>query len=162
MGKHLSVEEKLNAQNEYSENLKKIEMLKLEYIEKEKENKIKIKELQLRNRKLKTFLENRKKSPYGGLYPLNGICYKMFGKKREDLTPKEATEYTRAMKQRSRNFGCREPKNIHRMKFRENLAAYYNEGHTLKQTAEQFDVSIALVHKAVWENIGRANNNEKE
>ena len=120
MGKHLSVEEKLNAAEELRTIKAKVLELRLErgrlkYFLKNKYSEPKraefeariveinqeICELQLRNGKLVRYLYNAKKSKYQGLHSVNGVCFKLFGKKRSELTDKEKSEYNKFMKKRS-------------------------------------------------------------
>jgi hypothetical protein len=82
MGKHLGVEEKLNAENELKENRAKIKLLQKE-----------INGLKYRNKKLLYYLENRKNSKYKGLYSADGLCYKLYGKKASEMTREERREY---------------------------------------------------------------------
>ena len=70
MGKHLTIEEKLNAENELKENRLVMKWLRQ-----------RINEIKYRNSKLENYLGNKKNSKYEGLYGIEGSCYKMFGKK---------------------------------------------------------------------------------
>ena len=116
---HLSVEEKLNAENELDDNLDTIKAIRKEkhallYISKLKYGRMvkdayseriaKIEEtidkLNARNKKLRKYLKGSKTSKYNGLYSLNCVCYKEFGKKRCELTIEEARRYNAIMKER--------------------------------------------------------------
>lgn len=121
MGKHLSIEEKSNATEEVAQIKAKIRELRherkhLRYLLKlkcsaeckaEYEGRInaideELEVLRARRTKLDYFIESKRKSPYGGMFYKQGVCYKMFGKKKSELTPKENTEYSRVMKEKSR------------------------------------------------------------
>lgn len=94
MGKHLTIEEKLNAENELKENRAKIKLLQQE-----------INGLKYRNKKLLYYLENRKNSKYKGLFSENGLCYKLYGKKAIEMTVEERREYdaiTKLIRQRKK------------------------------------------------------------
>lgn len=91
MSKHLSIEEKLNAENELAENIEKIKQLKDQ-----------IKLLMYRNNKLRRHIYSRKRSKYNGLYGIDGVCYTLFGKKAIDLDIEEKREYNRLMKAKER------------------------------------------------------------
>ena len=91
MGKHLSIEEKLNAENELKENSFKIKQLREE-----------INALKYRNKKLTYFLEASRKSKHKGLYGIDGTCYKMFSKRYRELNVEEEREYNKIMKRKSR------------------------------------------------------------
>lgn len=117
MGKHLSVEEKLNAPKEMELIKAKLPQLRLErgqlkYLIRRKygaavkgqyEARIEqigkeMKELQLRKLKLDYYLSNVKNSKYGGNCYKGSMCYKLFGKKRVDLSKEEARVYDTTMK----------------------------------------------------------------
>ena len=151
MGKHLSIEEKLNAGNEYEENLKKIKQIKDGVSKVQEEAKKQILRLKARNRKLKIFLDHSKKSKYGGIYAINGVCYKLFGKKRSELTNEEETEYNKIMKERCRNNKKKRPRIRYDKEFKTQVLNYYKEGHSMKETAEAFMISSASVFNFVWE-----------
>lgn len=107
MGKHLSVDEKLNAKNEYLNNLDIIDDIKMEIknsknIEYNQMLKTEIKEIRKRNKKLLNHIYSSRYSKHSGLYGINGICYTMFGKKTCELTKEERTEYNKVMKARQR------------------------------------------------------------
>ena len=107
MGKHLSVEEKLNAENEYAQNLEIIYDIKDEIREsKDKAYKqelwAEVRELRKRNDKLRNHIYARKHSKHNGMYGINGICYTMFGKKACELNKEERSEYNKVMKARQR------------------------------------------------------------
>ena len=91
MGKHLTIEEKLNAENELKENRLIMKWLR------EQLNAFKY-----RNARLTNYLEYKDKSKHEGLYGIDGSCYKMFGKKFRDLTVEEKREYHRVTKQNRR------------------------------------------------------------
>ena len=82
MGKHLSIAEKLNAENEFYENKIKMKWLREQ-----------LNALKYRNARLEYYLVNRKNSKYNGLYGINGTCYKMFGRKFSELTVEEKRKY---------------------------------------------------------------------
>lgn len=89
MGKHLTIEEKHNASNELLENRAKI-----------KELREQINALKYRNKRLENYLHNVKHiSKYNGLYYESGEMYKLFGKKKSELTKEELRQYN-AIKQR--------------------------------------------------------------
>ena len=95
MGKHLTIEEKLNAENEVKENLEKIKELKNE-----------IHKIKRRNERLRNHIYFKTRSKHNGLYGIDGVCYKMFGKKRSDLTVQERRMYdnqTKAIRTRKKN-----------------------------------------------------------
>jgi hypothetical protein len=107
MGKHLSIKEKLNAENEYEQNLGIIYDIK----DKIRESKdfvykqelwVKVKEIRKRNKKLLNHIYSSRRSKHRGLYGINGICYNMFGKKSCELNKEERTEYNKIMKARQR------------------------------------------------------------
>lgn len=107
MGKHLSVEEKLNAENEYVQNLEIIYDIK----DKIRETKdfaykqelwVKVKEIRKRNKKLLNHIYSRRHSKHNSMYGINGICYNMFGKKACELKKEELREYNKIMKARQR------------------------------------------------------------
>ena len=82
MGKHLSIEEKLNAENELKENMAKIKELRNE-----------IKKINYRNGRLRNYLAFKNRSKHQGMFGIDGICYKMFGKKSCELTVEERRKY---------------------------------------------------------------------
>lgn len=82
MGKHLSVKEKLNAENELKENNAKIKNLRNQ-----------INQLMYRNTKLRNHLASRKRSKHNGMFGIDGVCYKMFGKKACELSVEERRKY---------------------------------------------------------------------
>lgn len=82
MGKWLTVEEKLNAENEVKLINRYIKLLKQE-----------INNLKYRKERLKTHIEHKKYSEHNGLYGINGLCYKLYGKKASEMTEKERREY---------------------------------------------------------------------
>jgi chorismate mutase len=116
MGRNLSLEEKLNAQNEFYKikektpilrqkrrNLKCLMKLK-SYAEREAEFQAKIdkisKELQdlsKRRKKLCDFINYQKKSKHNGLYILESESYKLLGKSRTDFTREDWRVYDRHM-----------------------------------------------------------------
>lgn len=119
MGKHLSIEEKLNAPEEFAQLKIKLAELRLErgqlkyslrqkYCEPFKEQlgarlvevNQKIHSLTLRKTKLEYFLEAKKKSKYDGLHAAQGVCYKMFGKKARDMSIEEKRQYERVMRRK--------------------------------------------------------------
>lgn len=121
MGKHLSVKEKINAPKEMEKIKAKIPQLRLErgqlkYLLKRKysesvraeyqgriaEINQEIKTLMLRKMQLDNFLSNIKISKYGGNHYKDSICYKLFKKKRSELTIEEAREYDRYMRAKAR------------------------------------------------------------
>ena len=87
MGKHLTIEEKLNAENELKENRLVMKWLRQ-----------RINEIKYRNSKLENYLVNKKNSKHEGLYGIDGSCYKLFGKKFRDLTVEQRREYHRITK----------------------------------------------------------------
>ena len=94
MGKHLTVKEKLNAENELRENRAKIKELR---------NQINV--IKYRNKKLENYLELRKYSKYNGLFSQDGLCYKLYEKKASELTIEERREYdaiTKLIRQRKK------------------------------------------------------------
>lgn len=94
MGKHLTVQEKLNAENELKENRAKI-----------KELRNQINAIKYRNKKLENYLELRRHSKYNGLFSQNGLCYQLYNKKASELTIEERREYnaiTKLIRQRRR------------------------------------------------------------
>lgn len=118
MGKHLSVEEKLNAPKEMEEIKAKIPQLRLErgklkYLVRRKysdglkdEYESRIKEINdemrlLNSKKVKldNYLRNTKKSKYEGNYSRESVCYKVFGKKRSELSQEESRIYDRVMRE---------------------------------------------------------------
>ena len=121
MGKHLSVEEKLNAPKEMEKIKAKIPQLRLErgklkYLSRRQYSepvrakyKIRIDEINqeiykllLRKTQLDNFLRNKKDSKYGGNYSKGGVCYKLFKKKKSELTIEEARKYDRFMRAKAR------------------------------------------------------------
>lgn len=86
MGKHLTIEEKLNAENELLKNREKIKQLREE-----------INKLKYRNDRLIYYLHNKKygRSKHKGLCYAQCKMYKMYGKKKSDLTPEELREYNK-------------------------------------------------------------------
>ena len=82
MGKHLTYEEKLNAENELKFNRQLITVFREQ-----------INKLQYRNERLKNFLEKKKFSEHNGMYGINGLCYKLYGKKADELNIRERREY---------------------------------------------------------------------
>lgn len=90
MDKHLTIEEKLNAEIELKENREKIKQLREE-----------INKLKYRNQRLLYFLNNRKYhgGKHGGLCYAESDTYKKYGKKKNELTKEELKEYNR-LKQR--------------------------------------------------------------
>jgi hypothetical protein len=107
MGKHLSINEKLNAQNELIKNRKEILYLRKEIKDlvnniKKEELVLKIQTLKNRNKKLKNHILYSKKSVHNGKYGINGICYNLFGKKTCELNKEELSIYNKIMKERSR------------------------------------------------------------
>ena len=110
MKEWLTIEERLNANSEYLE----IKNLLLELRKKRKYYKsikcydrveilnIEICDKQKRREKLYRFINNSRKSKYGGLYGINGDIYQMFGKLRKELTKEELREYMRIKKSESR------------------------------------------------------------
>lgn len=120
MGKHLTIEEKLNAPVELQQIKAKLPELRLErsrlkYFLRNKysepyrvefEARIKgiseeISYLLSRRKRLVHFLSFCKNDKRRGMKAKDGVCYRLFGKKRSELTPKEVTEYTRVIKQKS-------------------------------------------------------------
>lgn len=107
MAKHLSIEEKLNAQNEYYQNLEIIYDIKDKIREAKdfaykQELWVKVREIRKRNKKLLNHIYSRRHSKHNGMYGINGICYNMFGKKSCELNKEERTEYNKIMKARHR------------------------------------------------------------
>ena len=117
MGKHLSVEEKLNAPKEMEEIKAKIPQLRLErgqlkYLSRKKygksvkaEYQSRIEEinqeihlLNLKKAKLDNFLRSTKKSKYEGNFYKSSVCYTIFGKKRSELTIEEGRIYDKVMR----------------------------------------------------------------
>ena len=91
MGKHLTVQEKLNAKTEFTQNKEKIkELLKT------------VKDLRYRNNKLRKFINNSKRYQYNGLCYENGYCYQKYGKKVWQLNNEELKEYNKIKKRESR------------------------------------------------------------
>ena len=116
MGKHMTIEERLNAQNEFDEikaklpklrvqknNLKYLMALKssaskkAEYLAKINELSEQIDTLSKRRRKLCAFLKDRQKSKYNGLFRLQTESYKLLGKSRADFTREDWRIYDRYM-----------------------------------------------------------------
>jgi hypothetical protein len=91
MGKHLSIEEKLNAETEFAENKEKI-----------KELKAQIKTLKYRNERLLDCIYYKHRSKYQGLYGINGLCYALFKKRCRELDPDERRMYNRIKKAEER------------------------------------------------------------
>lgn len=86
MGKHLTIEEKKNAEVELRINREFIKLIK-------KYTKQIIAEIQKRNIRLENFLQNKKYSEHCGMYGMNGLCYKLYGKKADELNMREKREY---------------------------------------------------------------------
>lgn len=117
--KHLSAEEKLNANDLRLKNKQRIKELREElrkarcqckddeYINKARQE---IAELHKKNYKLKQFISRQKRSTYSGMFEVYGECYKMFGKKRKELTPEEQTIYNSYMKAKARYMNRSTPK----------------------------------------------------
>lgn len=84
MGKHLSIAEKLNAENEFYENKIKMKWLREQ-----------LNILKYRNTRLERYISNSRRSKYSGLYAMNGVCYKLYGKKYKELNLEERKEYLR-------------------------------------------------------------------
>ena len=91
MGKHLTIQEKLNAPVEFQENKQRIAELYKE-----------IAILRYRQERLRCFLEKSKFSKHKGLYGINGFCYKKFEKRVNDLTPAQRRKYNRIKTKESR------------------------------------------------------------
>lgn len=87
MTKHLTIKEKLNAEKELEKNTNRIKELRNE-----------IHEINKRNRRLRNHLYSRKHSKHSSMYGINGVCYKLFGKKSCELTIEERREYDRVTK----------------------------------------------------------------
>ena len=87
MGKWLTIEEKLNAENELNNNV---------LIEKWLRSQIRI--IQHRNNKLRNYLQHKKRKKRKEVFGINSVCYKTFGKKFRDLTVEERREYHRITK----------------------------------------------------------------
>lgn len=94
MGKHLTLEEKLNAENELKEN-----RFIMSWLRQQMAN------FKYRNKKLENYLKQRKYSKYNGIYGIDGGCYKMFGKKFRELTVEERREYHKEMRVRRKQKG---------------------------------------------------------
>lgn len=91
MGKHLTIQEKLNAKTEFEQNKEKIkELLKT------------VNDLRYRNNKLRKFIYNSKRSRHNGLCYENGYCYQKYGKEVRRLNNEELKEYNRIKKRESR------------------------------------------------------------
>ena len=82
MGKHLTIEEKMNAENELKMNRNFIKLLRQQ-----------INEIKKRNAKLENFLDHKKYSEHCGMYGIDGLCYKLYGKKASELNQREKREY---------------------------------------------------------------------
>ena len=132
MAKHLSVEEKINAEEEFKRNKEEITYLRkhrksLIYLSQRKrfannkdnllrgaeESMEKIRQLQTRNKKLQSVIYWRSKSPYKGLFSARGECYKMFGKTKSELTVEECREYDKFMRAKLRKKKKREIEHEH-------------------------------------------------
>ena len=87
MGKWLTVEEKLNAQEELNTNRQIMKWLREQ-----------LKALKYRNGRLENYLEYKKRKPRKEVFGINSVCYKTFGKKFRDLTVEEKREYHRITK----------------------------------------------------------------
>jgi RNA polymerase-binding transcription factor DksA len=86
MGKHLSIKEKLNAENELIQNRNEVLELRKELkiitdTARREELIARWQDLKKRNKKLSTHIKDSKKSVHKGKYGINGICYNMFCKK---------------------------------------------------------------------------------
>ena len=88
MGKWLTIEEKLNADKELEENRIIMRWLK-------EQHKI----FKKRNDRLENFIQSRKRSEHDGLFGIDGTCYKMFGKKFNELTVEQRRKYHSYRKQ---------------------------------------------------------------
>ena len=118
MGKHLSVEEKLNAPKEMDRIKAKLPQLRRErgqlkyllarkysdpvradYEARLEQINQEMKDLKLKKLKLEYFLCNVKNSPYGGNFYKESVCHKVFGKKRSELSQEEARIYDRVMRE---------------------------------------------------------------
>lgn len=110
MGKPLTIIEKLNAEAELEENIVRLEQLKEEKChliygsEAFNDIKEKIKGLQNKKRQLENYIYRKAHnySKYKGLFSMQGTMYKMYGKKKNELTPEELREYNRLKKRESR------------------------------------------------------------
>ena len=87
MTKHLTIPEKLNAENELKDNVAKIKALR---------NEIKL--LNRRNQRLRNHLYSRYRSKHNGMFGIDGLCFKMFEKKAKDLTVEERRQYDNTAK----------------------------------------------------------------
>lgn len=105
MGKHLTIAEKLNAEKEILENKQKIKKLRkerriLKYYHSGDDRVLELGEeiafLQKRNNRLMAYLWYAKQSKHNGLYGIDGLCHKMFGKRFRALTFEEKQLYFRA------------------------------------------------------------------
>ena len=94
MGKHLTIEEKLNADNELQQN-----RIIMKWLRKQ------LNAFKYRNHKLENYLHHKNKSKHNGLYGINGSCYTMFGKKFKDLTIEERRAYHQEMRIRRNQKG---------------------------------------------------------
>lgn len=92
MGKHLTIEEKKNAEKEVAENRRAI-----------KELKQKIYCLKARNKRLLNHIYTKNKSKYGGLYAQNSVCQAIFGMAFRSLSPEQKKEYYKIMKEKERS-----------------------------------------------------------
>lgn len=92
MGKHLTYEEKLNAENERNENRLIMKWLREQ-----------LNALKYRNERLTYYLKHRDKSKHNGLYGIDGTCNMMFGKRFRDLTAEEKREYNRVKQREYKN-----------------------------------------------------------
>lgn len=116
MGKALSLEEKINAQNEFDKLKEKMPLLRqkrnrLKYLMKLKPNRDRkaefqaqidqladeLKGLTRKRKKLCVFINYQKKSKYGGLYILQSESYQLLGKSRTDFTREDWRVYDRHM-----------------------------------------------------------------
>lgn len=118
MGKHLTYQEKLNAHNELKENKKKIKRIRqkrelLKYNQKLKGGHLisdeeidkltqEILVIMKRQKKLRNFLYNSKKSKHHAMFGINGDCFQMYGQRFMDLPKEQKREYMRLKQRESR------------------------------------------------------------
>lgn len=87
MTKHLTIKEKLNAEKELEKNINRIKELRNE-----------IHEINKRNRRLRNHLYSRKRSKHNSMYGIDGVCYKLFRKKACELSVEERRKYDNCTK----------------------------------------------------------------
>ena len=78
----LTINEKINADKELNDNIKKIS------------------ELRKRNNILKNYIRHAKTSKYKGMHNTTSVCYTLFGKKYKELTKAEIKLYNQELYKR--------------------------------------------------------------